>query len=78
MSLADKDRQRRLAAKRINERIKLLVSTVNAVALTAFGAAFVLPTVNGAMGSLSVIWIPGAVALHLVAHGLFQFLRSED
>jgi hypothetical protein len=78
MSLTDEDRARRLAAKRNNERVKLVASTMNTVALTTFGAAFILPLVNGATGPLPVIWIPFAVALHFGAQAVYRFLRSED
>lgn len=78
MSLSDEDKVRRLAAKRNNERVKLAAGTLNAMALTTFGAAFILPSINGAAAPLSVIWIPAVAALHLGAHAVFRFMRSED
>lgn len=78
MSLSDEDKKRRLAAKRNNERVKLFANSLNAVALTILGAAFILPSVNGGLLSLTVIWIPVAVALHLGAQATLGLLRSED
>lgn len=72
------DRARRLAAKRNNERVKLVASTLNAIALTTFGAAFILPTVNAGMAAPPLIWILAAVTLHLGAQAVFRLLRSED
>jgi hypothetical protein len=69
---------RKLAARRMNERIRLLVSSLNTVGLTTFGAAFILPRVNDQAISPSVGWILVAIGLHLTAEGLFQFLRSEE
>lgn len=40
------DQERRLAAKRNNERVKLVVTSLNAIALAIFGTAFVMPAVN--------------------------------
>lgn len=37
---------RRLAAQRNQERVKLFAATANTVAITAFGAAFILPMIN--------------------------------
>lgn len=78
MTLSDEDKMRRLAAKRNNERVKLVAGTFNAMALTILGAAFILPSINGGVGALTLIWIPVAVALHLGAHMAFRFMRSED
>ena len=76
--LTAEDRARRLAAKRNNERVKLVATTLNAIALTTFGAAFILPTVNGGISAPPLIWILAAVTLHLGAHAVFRLLRSED
>jgi dipeptide/tripeptide permease len=61
------ERRRRLAAKRHNERLKLLIVSVNALGLTTFGAAFILPMVGGAEPKAPLIWIIVAFALHLLA-----------
>lgn len=78
MSLSPEDRLRRLIAKRNNERVKLAAGTLNAMALTTFGAAFIILLINGNAGPFPLIWIPLAAALHLGAHVAFRFMRSED
>lgn len=78
MSLTSEDKARRLAAKRFNERVKLVVVTVNAMALTTLGAALILPALNPALPRTSSFWILLAVGLHLIAQALFQLLRSEE
>lgn len=73
--------RRKLEAKRNNERVKLRANSMNAVALGILGAAFVVPGVsNGWTGSSPaiVIWILFALALHIGANWMFQFMRSED
>ncbi|MGV6873673.1 hypothetical protein ACUSIJ_13395 [Pseudochelatococcus sp. B33] len=73
--------QRKLAAKRNNERVKLRANSMNAVALGIFGAAFVVPGVSNSWTGSSpaiVIWILFAFALHIGANWMFQFMRSED
>lgn len=78
MDLTDEDRARRLAARRNNERVKLAATTLNAIALTTFGAAFILPSVNGGMAAPPIIWILAAAALHSGAYAVFRLMRSED
>lgn len=75
------DQERRLAAKRNNERVKLVVTSLNAIALAIFGTAFVVPAVNNIAILLSPtpwILLILAVALHSAAHGFLRFLRSEE
>ncbi|MGH2343500.1 hypothetical protein ACRC7T_18700 (plasmid) [Segnochrobactraceae bacterium EtOH-i3] len=76
--MTEDDRARRLAAKRNNERVKLAASTMNAIGLTTFGAAFILPFVNGGPATPTPLWVIVAAVLHVGAHVLFRFLRSED
>ena len=71
------DVQRRLRARRQNERVKLLVSFLNTLSLAILGAAFVVP----GMISIQTVrwsWIPFGVALHVIAQWLLSLLRSED
>lgn len=75
------DQERRLAAKRNNERVKLLANAVNAAALAVLGAAFIIPAVNNPASLLA----PGpwlllllAVAIHASAHAVFGLFRSEE
>ena len=76
--MTDEDKQRRLTAKRNNERVKLVVSTTNTLAITILGAVFVLPLVNGSISCMVLICFPAALVLHLVAHAALWFLHSED
>lgn len=78
MSLAPEDVRRRIKAKRFNERVKLLTSTVNTAGLTILGSAILLPLVGSGFRSLSLIWILVAAALHCVAQAILGGLRSED
>jgi Cu/Ag efflux pump CusA len=82
--MADPDQeriQRKLAARRINERLKLLAQTINALGLGLAGAAIIVPLVSAPETLLSwrtAIWIMIAISLHLSAQVAFTFLRSED
>jgi hypothetical protein len=71
---------RKLAAKRINERLKLLASFFNALALGVIGAGFIVPVVNepGRLISPQLPWLGLGLVLHLSAQGVLLFLRSED
>jgi hypothetical protein len=69
---------RKLAAKRFNEHIKLLMGSFNTVALTIFGAAFLLPYLNGNESHPSLFWILVAIVLHLAAHIAVRFTKSEE
>jgi hypothetical protein len=78
MTQKETDRARRLAAKRFNERLKLLIVALNAIAVASFGAAFILPMIGASGQKVSLLWIIAAFALHLVAQGIFHWLRSEE
>lgn len=78
MPLSAEDIERRVRAKRVNERLKLTASTVNALALTIVGAAVLVPLVNGTVSWLAGVWISAAAVLHLVAQIVLGTLRSED
>jgi hypothetical protein len=49
--------ERRLRAKRINERLKLLASFLNTLGLAIIGAAFVIPGVVSLV-TVQWAWIP--------------------
>lgn len=75
------DAERRLAAKRANERIKLVYTTANAFAIGIVGAAFIVPGVSSLFPLIEVrrgIWLLIAAGLHIVAHLFIGRLRSED
>ncbi|HEY8563958.1 MAG TPA: hypothetical protein VIL65_00530 [Beijerinckiaceae bacterium] len=72
---------RKLAAKRTNERVKLLASSLNALSLGVAGAAIVIPGVSepGSLLELKrLVWFFVAAGLHLSAQYVFRYLRSED
>ncbi|GLK77493.1 hypothetical protein GCM10008171_27470 [Methylopila jiangsuensis] len=72
------DVERRLRAKRTNERLKLAASTSNAVGLTILGAAVLVPVTTGKASWFAALWILAAVALHVFAQAVLGVLRSED
>lgn len=76
--LSPEDIARRLRAKRVNERIKLAASTVNAVGLAVVGVTVLVPIMAGTAGILSVAWIAAAFVLHLMAQVVLGNLQSED
>lgn len=78
MSLTPEDIERRIKAKRFNERLKLFAGTLNTIGLTLFGSAVVIPFVAGALTISAFIWIMLALALHLSAQAALKQLRSED
>jgi hypothetical protein len=77
---AARTKARKLAAKRANERLKLLASFFNALALGVIGAGFIVPVVNepGRLISPQLPWLGLGFVLHLLAQGALSFLRSED
>lgn len=75
------DQERRLAAKRNNERVKLIATSLNAIALAILGAAFLVPALANPAVLLSAgpwILVSVALTLHLSAHAVLRFLRSEE
>ncbi|GLK57000.1 hypothetical protein JOD31_003032 [Methylopila capsulata] len=78
MAIAPEDAERRIRAKRINERLKLLAGSVNTVGLTVLGAAVLVPFIGGTFTPAALVWILLAVGLHSVAQVLLSWLRSED
>lgn len=75
------DQSRRLAAKRNNERVKLIVTSLNTVGLAILGTAFIVPGINNIAAFLSPgpwILLIVAIGLPLSAHGFVRFLRSEE
>lgn len=69
--------ERRLRAKRYNERLKLLVGFLNTLGLAILGAAFVIPGVSSFAG-VQWSWVSIGIVLHLLAHGVLQRLKSEE
>jgi hypothetical protein len=72
---------RRLAAKRHNERTKLLANAFHAMSLGVIGAGVIIPAVAFPAKLLTLetlAWVLIAVGLHSAAQAVLQFLRSED
>lgn len=78
MALAPEDVERRIRARRLNERLKLAASSINTVGLTLLGAAALVPLVGGLFNWSSIVWILIALGLHLVAQFVLGRLKSED
>lgn len=71
-------KHRKLAAKRLNEHLKLVASALNTIGIAVLGAAFILPAIGGSVGGGSITWIAVAVGLHMCGHVALRFMRSED
>jgi len=69
--------ERRLRAKRLNERVKLAASFLNTLSLAVVGAAFIVLGVVS-LATVRWSWLPFAAVLHVSAHMAFSRLRSED
>ncbi|CAA9317123.1 MAG: hypothetical protein AVDCRST_MAG90-805 [uncultured Microvirga sp.] len=69
--------ERKLRAKRYNERVKLGASFLNTLSLAIWGAAFVIPGVLSFEG-IRWTWIPVAVILTVLAQVALGLLKSED
>jgi hypothetical protein len=73
--------QRRLAAKRSNERIKLVANAFHTLSLGVVGAALIIPGVASPAKLLEpapFVWLFVAFSLHSVAQAVLQLLRSKD
>lgn len=77
MGLSPRDRRRRLAAKRVNERLKLGAAFLNAIGIGVVGAAFIIPGVAD-LTAVRWAWLPFGLALHGLGHVALSFLKSED
>lgn len=76
------EEKRKLRAKRFNEHVRLLVTTVNAIALITAGAGAIQPIFATGAGSVLTqpanwLWILLGVTLHLCAQALIRLTRSE-
>ena len=66
--------ERKLRAKRQNERVKLLATTLNAPALGVAGAGTIVPGVTTPavlLKSARLVWFLVAAVLHLGAQAVF-------
>lgn len=85
MSTSDRSRTadlRRLAAKRYNERVKLLATTMNTIGLGILAAATIIPIFGQAPSAAPwAPWWTGPLAfviLWSIAFAILGFLKSED
>ena len=76
---------RKLAANRINERLKLLANLLNSLAIGVIGAGVIVPGVRDpthvtlqTLTWQTLTWIAIGLVLHLVGQMVFAFMRSED
>lgn len=68
-------------AKRWNERVKLVATLFNALAIVSLATAVINPIASRHYDVVSDggwILLLAAASLHLAAHGAFQFLQAED
>jgi len=73
--------ERKLAARRFNERVKLSASFLSTLAVGTLGAAVIVPLFSPAIQpSVAAVGagILVGVSLHLLAQWVFRFLRNED
>ena len=74
----DAESKRKLQAKRLNEHIKLFVTTVNATALVIFGAGVLQPiVVQSPATAVNWSWVLLAAILHLWAQAVIRLIRLE-
>lgn len=62
-----------------NERVKMLASTANALALALVGFALIKPAVDGTirMDGVFVLWVGLGLAFHVAAHYLLGLVERE-
>jgi hypothetical protein len=74
--------RRKLQAKRFNEHLKLLTTTINAIALVIFAGAVLQPLLVSALVAESSRgvgwpWVAVSATLHLIAHSIVRLTRQE-
>jgi hypothetical protein len=74
----DEDAKRKLRAKRLNEHVKLFVTTVNATGLVIFGASVLQPLVaQSANSTVNWSWVALSVILHVCAQASIRLIQPE-
>jgi hypothetical protein len=74
-------RERKLAAKRFNERLKLFVTALNGIAVALVGAGLLVPAIGhpeALMNQWLGLWFLIPIGFHALAQHLIGFLRSEE
>lgn len=72
-----------LKSKRFNERVKLMATTSNTLAIALFISGVIFPLVREGDAEIwsrkeTWIWIVTSLILHLYAHRFLGLLRAED
>ncbi len=86
MTARERATERKVAAKRFNERVKLFATTANTIGLGILAAATIVPNFGQQPAAVSPSpsphpWWTGPAAflvLFLVALTAYRFLRSEE
>lgn len=83
MTARQRATERKVAAKRFNERVKLFATTANTIGLGILAAATIIPNFGQAPSGATAphSWWTGPAAfliLFLVALAAYRFLRSEE
>ena len=74
----DEEAQRKLNAKRSNEHIKLLVTTLNALGLVVFGAGVLQPLLAQLPSAgVNWSWVALSAILHMLAQAAIRLIRLE-
>jgi hypothetical protein len=74
----EQELERKLHSKRLNEHVKLLVTTLNALGLVVFGAGILQPLVTDSAGfAVNWLWVMLSAILHLLAQALIRLIRLE-
>lgn len=78
--IAADEAARKLAAKKLNEHIKLFGSFANTVGAAIVGAAFILPYIkdHSDLPPDAPRWVVIGLVLPLVGHVALRFLKSES
>lgn len=74
----DDEARRKLRGKRLNGHVKLLTTTMNAIALIVFGGGVLQPLLaQGQSAGVSWSWVALSVTLHLTAQALIRLIGPE-
>lgn len=72
----EEDRERRLAAKGINERLKLLSSFFSNGGLALIGGGVAVPWIT--QRAAHPLWFLAGLCLHIAGQVVLLFLQSEE
>lgn len=71
---------KRLAARRFNERVKLIATFFNALAFGTIGAGAIIPAARtlSDLGWATAAWFVSGLVLHGIGSFAYTLLRDED